>query len=45
MKKAESTVGVSYIARVSGRLVPVKIISESPHGPGAADAGTTTPAS
>ena len=32
MKKNEITVGESYIVKVSGQLVPVKIIGPSPYG-------------
>lgn len=32
MKKKDVKVGGKYIAKISGYLVPVKIISESPYG-------------
>lgn len=32
MKKKEVVVGRTYMAKVSGRVVPVKLIAESPYG-------------
>jgi hypothetical protein len=32
MKKRDIKVGETYLAKVSGKLVPVRITSESPHG-------------
>lgn len=32
MKKNEVKVGESYVVKVSGKLVPVRIESECPHG-------------
>jgi hypothetical protein len=32
MKKRDITIGETYLAKVSGKLVPVRITSESPHG-------------
>jgi hypothetical protein len=32
MKKKDVVIGGRYVAKVSGRLVPVRIISESPYG-------------
>lgn len=32
MKKSEVAIGSTYIAKVSGRLVPVRIVAESSYG-------------
>jgi hypothetical protein len=32
MKKSEVQIGKTYTAKVSGFVVPVRIVSESPHG-------------
>lgn len=32
MKNADVKIGEVYIAKISGRLVPVKILEESPYG-------------
>jgi len=32
MRKADVTIGQSYVVKVSGRLTHVRIISESPYG-------------
>ena len=32
MKKRDITIGETYVAKVSGKLAPVRITSESPHG-------------
>jgi hypothetical protein len=32
MKKRDIKIGETYLAKVSGKLVPVRITSESPHG-------------
>lgn len=32
MKKADVVIGETYIAKVSGKLAPVRIVSESPYG-------------
>jgi len=32
MKKNDIKIGEQYIAKISGKLVPVKVVSESPYG-------------
>jgi len=32
MRKSDVQIGSTYVVKVSGRLVPVTIVGESPHG-------------